>query len=157
MYKHFTGIYGIIGIEIKYTEKEYKLKEGSKENKEVHAEDSIYNILTNTSGLYRKEIIQILKTDEYRQVWRNHLLGISMLNKNHGDSRFENFTSIILYPEGNDHFRNLIPAYRNFLNRGHESSFIGITYEEFILTARELTRDPEYLRWLRYLEDRYIV
>lgn len=156
-YKHFTGTYGIIGIEVKYTEKEYKLKEGSKEDKEVNKEDSIYNLLTKTSGLYKNEFTQILKTDEYRQVWRNHLLGVSMINKSYVDSRFEHFTSIILYPEGNDHFRNLIPAYRNFLNRGHESSFIGITYEEFILTARELTRDPEYLRWLRYLEDRYIV
>jgi hypothetical protein len=34
---------------------------------------------------------------------------------------------------------------------------MGITYEEFIKTARELTGDPEYLRWLQYLEDRYIV
>ena len=80
-----------------------------------------------------------------------------MLNKNHGDSRFEHFTSIILYPEGNDHFRNLIPVYRSFLNRGHESSFIGVTYEDFIKTARELTVDPEYLRWLQYLGERYIV
>lgn len=118
---------------------------------------SIYNLLTNTSGLYKKEIIEILKTDEYRQVWRNHLLGLSMIKNNNADSRFGHFTSIILYPEANDHFRNLIPAYRSFLNRGHESSFIGITYEEFIKVARELTTESEYLRWLQYLEDRYIV
>jgi hypothetical protein len=80
-----------------------------------------------------------------------------MINKNNADSRFEHFTSIILYPEINDHFRNLIPTYRSFLNKGHESSFIGITYEEFIANARGLTRDSEYLRWLQYLDDRYIV
>ncbi|MCX6321512.1 MAG: hypothetical protein NTX93_06890 [Bacteroidia bacterium] len=156
-YKHFTGTYGILGIEVKYTEKEYKLIEGSKEDREIHAEDSIYNLFTNTSGLYKKEFVKILKTDEYRQVWRNHLLGMSMINKNHADSRFDHFTSIILYPEGNDHFRNLIPAYRSFLNQGYESSFIGITYEKFLMTAQELIAEPEYLRWLQYLEDRYIV
>ena len=42
-------------------------------------------------------------------------------------------------------------------NRVTGQSFMGITYEEFIKTARELTVDPEYLRWLQYLEDRYIV
>lgn len=156
-YKHFTGTYGIIGIEIKYTEKEYKLIEGSKEEREIHDEDSIYNALTNSIGLYRKEIIEKLKTDEYRQVWRNNLLGMSMIKKNSPDSRFEHFTSILLYPEGNDHFRNLIPVYRSFLNKGFENSFIGITYEEFIKIAQELTVDPLYIKWLQYLKERYIV
>lgn len=80
-----------------------------------------------------------------------------MTRKNHTESRYEYFTSIILYPEGNDHFRDLIPMYKGFLNPGHESSFIGITYEEFIANARGLTEDEGYLKWLQYLEDRYIV
>jgi hypothetical protein len=80
-----------------------------------------------------------------------------MTRKNHPESRYEHFTSVILYPEGNDHFRDLIPAYRRFLNPGHEDSFMGITYEEFIKTARGLTGDTDYIRWLQYLDDRYIV
>jgi len=36
-------------------------------------------------------------------------------------------------------------------------NFIGITYEDFIATTRKHTEDPEYLRWIKYLEDRYIV
>lgn len=155
-YKHFNGSYGIIGIEVKYTEKEYKLKEGSKEHKEIHKEDSIYNLLTLSSGLYKKEYTQILKTDAYRQVWRNHLLGMSMIKKNQSASRFEHFTSIILYPDGNDHFRNLIPAYRSLLNAG-DNSFIGITYEELLNIANRLTDDPKYHKWLKYLDERYIV
>jgi hypothetical protein len=98
-----------------------------------------------------------LKTDKYRQVWRNHLLGESMTRKNHPNSKYEYFTSIILYPEGNDHFRELVPMYKSFLNPGNEGSFKGITYEQLIVTARELTEDSEYLRWLQYLEDRYLV
>ncbi|MEI8225856.1 MAG: hypothetical protein WCG82_08000 [Bacteroidota bacterium] len=158
-YLNISGKLGILGIEVKYTEREYKLIPKSKEEKDINNPDSIYNTLTGKIGLYRKEIIEKekLKTDEFRQVWRNQLLGESMTRKNHSDSRFDHFTSIILYPKGNDHFRNLIPAYRSFLNRGHESSFISITYEEFIKTAREFTAKPEYLRWLQYLEDRYIL
>jgi len=156
-YKHASGDLGILGFEVKYTEKEYKMIKGSKEDKEINDPDSAYNKLTNKIGLYRKDIIPRLKTDEFRQVWRNQLLGESMTTNNHQDSKYKYFTSIILYPEGNDHFRELIPAYKSLLNPGHDISFIGITYEEFIKTARELTEDAEFKRWLQYLEDRYIV
>ena len=155
-YRHASGGTGIIGIEVKYTEREYRIVKGSKEDKEIGLETSAYNLLTDKIGLYRKEILHELKTDKYRQVWRNQLLGESLTRKNHPDARYEYFTSIILYPEGNDHFRKLIPEYQSFLTKGHESSFKGITYEDFISTGRELTDDVDFLRWLQYLEDRYI-
>jgi hypothetical protein len=156
-YKHASGRLGIIGIEVKYTERAYKLIKDSKEDKDINNHESRYNVLTGKIGLYRKEILHELKRDEYRQVWRNQLLGESMTQKNHPESKYEYFTSIILYPEGNDHFRNLVPAYKKLLNPGNESSFMGITYEEFIKTARDLSEDPDYLRWLQYLDDRYVV
>jgi hypothetical protein len=156
-YRHASGGSGILGIEVKYTEQEYKLKEKSKEEKEMKEPTSIYYTLTDKIGLYRKEIIQKLPTDEFRQVWRNQLLGESMTRKNYPDSKYEYFTSIILYPKGNTHFRELVPTYKSFLTLGHENSFKGTTYEEFISVARGLTVDPGYLDWLQYLEDRYIV
>ena len=156
-YRHASGRIGIIGIEVRYTEREYKLIKNSREDNEIHQKTSDYTTLTEKIGLYRKENIEELKADKYRQTWRNQVLGESMTRKNHPESRYEYFTSIILYPEGNEHFRDLIPIYKSFLAHGHENSFMGITYEEFIKTARELTNDPEYLRWLQYLEDRYIV
>jgi hypothetical protein len=158
-YIHVDGSKGVLGIEVKYTEHGYPLEMGSPEAIAIDKPDSRYNTITDKIGLYRKEIIQrgVLKTDEFRQVWRNQLLGESMTRKNHPESEYVHFTSIILYPSGNDHFRKLIPEYKSFLTPGHESSFMGITYEEFMKTARELTTDPEYLRWLQYLEDRYIV
>jgi hypothetical protein len=106
-YRHAYGGLGIMGIEVKYTEREYKLIKNSREEAEINKDTSVYNTLSARIGLYRKEIIQELKTDEYRQVWRNQLLGESMTRKNHPDSKYEYFTSIILYPEGNDHFRDL--------------------------------------------------
>jgi hypothetical protein len=156
-YRHSSGGLGILGIDVKYTEREYRLIRNSKEAQEINNPESIYNKLTEKIDLYRKEILHELKKDEYSQVWRNQLLGESMTRKNYPDSRYEYFTSIILYPEGNDHFKELIPKYKSFLNQGNESSFKGITYEEFINVAREYTDDVDFLRWLQYLEDRYIL
>lgn len=156
-YDHVDGTEGILGIEVKYTEGEYALKEGSTEARAIVNPKHPYKTITNKLGLYRRGVIKELKGDRYRQVWRNHLLGVSITRKNHPEFRFEHFTSIILYPEGNTHFRDVISEFKGFLSLEYDSSFIGITYEEFIGTARELTTDPEYLRWLKYLEDRYIV
>ena len=156
-YRHTSGNLGILGIEVKYTERENRLIRKSQEAQDIKNPESVYNKLTEKIGLYRTEILNELKKDEYSEAWRNQLLGESMTRKNHPDSRYEYFTSIILYPAGNDHFKELIPKYQSFLNSGHESSFKGITYEEFIDAAKNLTDDPDFLKWLQYLENRYIV
>ncbi len=156
-YRHASGRTGMLGIEIKYTEKEYRLSRDSKENKEIHGDSSRYNTLTKKTGIYRKDKTEELMSDRYRQIWKIQLLGESMTRKNNPESTCEYFTSILLYPEGNDHFSDLIPAYKSLLTPGHENSFIGITYEEFIKSARQITEDVDYIRWLQYLEDRYIV
>lgn len=156
-YLHTDGTKAIIGIEVKYTEGAYKLIDGTREANRIADRGSIYYSLTDRIGLYKAGALEELPKDEFRQVWRNQLLGVSMTSKNHSNSPIKHFTSIILYPKGNDHFMNLIPAYKKFLNPGYEDSFMGITYEEFIDAARELTSDKKYLSWLQYLEDRYIV
>lgn len=156
-YRHASGGNGILGIEVKYTEKEYPLMKGSKESREIAFESSVYNILTTKIGLYSNEILPELKTDRFRQIWRNQLLGESMTRKNHADSKYEYFTSILLYPSSNEHFQTVIPEYKSLLLPGHEQSFHGITYEDFIRSGRQHTEDAEFLRWLQYLEDRYIV
>jgi len=156
-YTHASGGYGILGIEVKYSEREFRLMKDSRDEKEVNNETSFYNIMTKKTGLYKEDKIGELKTGRYRQVWRNQLLGESMIRKNNPESRYDYFTSILFYPDGNDHFRDLIPEYKSLLTPGHENSFTGITYEEFIKTARTLTGDAEFLRWLQYLEDRYII
>ena len=155
-YRHAKRGYGILGIEVKYTEKEYPLMKGSKESREINLETSVYNTLTVKSGLYRQETIPLLKTDKFRQIWSNQLLGESMTKKINPESKYEYFTSVILYPAGNEHFSTVIPQYKEFLLPGNESSFFGITYEEFIKAAKPHTDDAEFIRWLQYLEDRYL-
>jgi hypothetical protein len=156
-YRHTTGALGIVGIEVKYTERENRIIKKSKEAQDINDPESVYNKLTGKIGLYRNEILNELKKDEYSEVWRNQLLGESMTRKNNPDSRFEYFTSIILYPEGNNHFKELIPKYQSFLKPGNEISFKGITYEDFIEEAKIHSDDRDFIKWLQYLEDRYIV
>jgi hypothetical protein len=156
-YRHTSGALGIVGIEVKYTERGNRLIKKSKEAQDINNPESIYSKLTEKIGLYRKDTLNELKKDEYSEIWRNQLLGESMTRKNYPDSRYEHFTSIILYPHGNDHFKEIIPKYQRFLNSGNESSFKGITYEEFINEAKYHTDDPDFLKWLQYLENRYIV
>jgi hypothetical protein len=156
-YRHISGETGILGIDVKYTEREYRLVRKSKEGRDILDPDSPYNKLTRKFGLYRNEILEELKKDDFRQMWRIQLLGESMTRKNHSDSKYDHFTSIILYPSGNDHFREVIPKYAGFLKTGYENSFAAITYEEFIGTAKQFIEEEDFVRWLQYLEDRYIV
>jgi hypothetical protein len=156
-YQHISGEYGILGIAVKYAEREYPLMKNSKEGREINLENSAYNTFTARLDLYRKEILQDLKTNRFWQLWRNQLLGESLTKKNHPDSKYQHFTSIVLFPAGNNHFQNLVPEYKSFFTPGHEWSFQGISYEDFIQAAREFADDPDFMRWLQYLEDRYIV
>ena len=73
-----------VGIEVKYTEEGYPF--GKLERKRVmEEEDSLYAIKTRQCGLYTNEINNrrlsetLLCKDDYRQIWRNHLLGAAMV------------------------------------------------------------------------------
>jgi hypothetical protein len=155
-YKHVSGGLGILGVDVKYTEREYKLVRKSKEACNISDPDSLYNKLTRKIGIYKNENLQELTGDDFRQLWRIQLLGESMTRRNYPESKYDYFTSIILYPSGNDHLRKIIPKYITFFKPGYENSFAGITYEEFIDTAKEFTEEADFLKWLQYLEDRYI-
>ena len=164
---------GGIGIEVKYTEKEYPIKRGSKEWNETH--DHV------TSGIhlaenYREpsfksrwfklqfiEDVADLESDAarehvvanpYRQIWRNHLLGAKMVL----DGVLSEFTSLTVYPEGNGHFNDIWEKYERKLTPEGLESFRHITYEElFPLLRRHLLRVPYHNEWVDYLESRYLV
>lgn len=143
---------GFLGIEVKYTEKEYPY--GVKEKLEMENPHSIYNTLTLESGLYNQESIKHLKDPRYKQVWRNHLLAEKMLRTKH--LGFTHYTSLILFPEGNSHFADVCKEYGEFLKGSQKSIFKGITFEQFISAAREISSDKRCLEWLNYLQTRYI-
>jgi len=153
-YRNAQNKNGIIGIEVKYTEQEYKLRQGSKEEKDIQNKDSIYYQLTKNSGLYKPEKITELPKDRYRQVWRNHLLGESMILKK--ALRYSEFTSVILYPTGNHHFTEVAKEYREFLSRTSKDRFCTITFEAFFELIEQNVNSEELRDWVNYLKARYL-
>jgi len=144
---------GIIGIEIKYTERGYKI--GEKEKNEIDNCESIYYKITNESNTYRDEIISKLKEDDYRQIWRNHLLGESILLKN--TDKFQYFTSITFYPQNNSHFQKVSKEYKEFLKDEYKDKCLFITYEKLIELLYKYCPDSNYKKWIEYLNKRYII
>jgi hypothetical protein len=154
-YIHLDKSKGILGIEVKYTEHEYKLVKGSKQEKDIGNKQSKYNLLTNKINLYKSDSYELLKADHFRQMWRNQLLGESIIDKT--GSQYKHFTSLLIYPEKNTHFVDVSIAYSKFLLKQKEKKYIDITYEEFIETIENSTKDSKYLNWANYLKDRYLI
>jgi hypothetical protein len=152
-YISHDGSKGGIGIEVKYTEKGYPI--GLKERNDIENRDGLYAEMTLRSQWFTPtlDISSFVEWDHLRQIWRNHILGFSMLCR--GD--ISHFHHIHLYPEGNKHFRDLaIPEYKGLLTECGKASFVDLTYESlFELIARHFT-SQRHRDWLQYLNRRYI-
>lgn len=101
---------------------------------------------------------RILTSNRFRQYWRNHVLGESMVL--HGD--IKRFTSLLLYPKGNEHFEKVSPEYAALLKR--PKTFVAIQYETYFSEMAEIIRknflqsqQVEYLDWIDYLYKRYSI
>ena len=144
---------GIVGIEVKYTEREYLLKNKSNEHDNVDNQDSRYWVVSRNSGLYKTEAYELLKTNKFRQVWRNHILGESILQED-GD-KYRHFTSLTLFPKGNVHFVKTSKAYMDLLT-SNENKFIPLSYEDFFVLLEKHRPDESYQSWIDYLKTRYL-
>ena len=169
-----SGQKGGIGIEVKYTEKEYKLSPDSKEFRETHDANGIhiadnYRIPAYKIGWFKSEYLEDvpkddkarcqihLVADRYRQIWRNHLLGAAMiLNGNVCE-----FTSLTVFPEGNGHFReddknHLWSDYKEKLTEEGKSTLKYLTFENLFSKMRKHLSFQGAAEWIDYLEKRYI-
>ena len=151
-YTHRDGEKGVIGIEVKFTERAYSLKPKSTEAKAINKPDSLYYKVTDACQLYKAGATDVLQTDKFRQVWRNHLLGEKMLMN--GDCN--HFSSLALFPSGNSHFTETSKEYINLLN-SNDNKFIPLTYERFFELLGKYCPNNEYKDWIDYLKERYIV
>ena len=151
-YQHTDGSAGFIGVEVKYTEKEYRYTK--KEKAEIFNPKSEYNLLTKCANIYKETSIEILKTIKYKQVWRNQLLGEKLLRMN---PRFKHFTSAILFPKGNKHFVDVCATYQEFFKDNSDIKFCGITFEDFIDVGKSYSTQNKTKLWLEYLRLRYLV
>ncbi len=161
---------GGIGIEVKYTEKDYPIRNGTKEWNETHQNGQIhladnYRIPSVESGWFKEEVISDAPISEtihvvsnkYRQIWRNHLLGAAMV-LNH---QLLEFTSLTVFPSGNTHFSEILPEYEEkILTEQGKNTFKYITYEQLFPLIEESFDSsviPKLNDWIAYLRQRYIV
>lgn len=153
-YVSSDGSIGGIGIEVKYTENGYPI--GVKERQDIENRDGLYYQMTRLSQWYipTLDITSFIKANHLRQIWRNHLLGYSMLYR--GD--IQHFYHIHLYPQGNKHFLEYaIPEYKSLLTDYGKTTFIDLTYESlFDMIGRTFISDKQQ-DWLKYLRRRYMV
>ena len=134
-----------VGIEIKYTERAYSI--GKSEKLRIRDSNSTYWVTAKNSEMFINPSNKIFGSNNLRQIWRNHLLGLKMVAK--GD--VNEFYSITLYPAGNKHFNDAIPEYQEYLR---DKKWVkGITFESFIKT---LENYKELSDWKNWLQERYI-
>lgn len=147
------GKIGGIGIEVKYTENGYPF--GEKEGKDIAGNNPKYQEMTAKSGYFRPDLdIKIFLTAHHiRQIWRNHILGFSMLNK--GD--VEIMHHVHIYPQNNVHFHDYaLPEYRLLLTEKGNESFKTITYEEYFAILDKFGENEAVGSWVKYLRQRYL-
>ena len=173
-YLNLENKLGGIGIEVKYTEKEYPIKKDTKEWNETHKNGQIhladnYRIPSFGCGWFKEEVISDapiptkksaechVVANKYRQIWRNQLLGAAMVL----DHQLSEFTSLTVYPEGNVHFKDVLPEYEEkILTETGRDTFKHITYEKLFSLMEESLRFsaiPQVHDWIAYLRQRYIV
>jgi hypothetical protein len=138
-----------LGIELKYTEKSYPY--GNTEEKRLFNEKSEYNHLTKKCGYFNYEFYKSdkRKLKKIKQLWRNHLLGIKLVDI----GELEVFHSVHIYPRGNKYQKQVCDEYIKCLSKKGEESFIPVEFERFVSVAHDTFGNQN---WIEYLEKRYL-
>ena len=138
-----------LGIELKYTEKSYPY--GNTEGKRLFSEKSEYNILAKKSNCFNCKLHKLdkQKLKKVKQLWRNHLLGIKLVDI----KELDEFHSVHIYPKGNNYQKQACDNYIKYLSEIGKQSFIPIEFENFTSVAHDIFGDQN---WIEYLERRYL-
>lgn len=166
-YKDSSGAKCGIGIEVKYTEQGYQIGKG--EEYKIQDISSPYYYVTRESGCFdfggfAEEVFiennfgKHERGNDLRQLWRNHILGLSMLQDKDG---IKDFLSVHLCPSFNEHFNpktsTVLANYTSLLNDKGRKSFLPITYEYLFDAMIKCGMNKIDEGWIPYLKRRYIL
>jgi len=164
------GKIGGIGIEIKYTEEGCRPGETEKKATITDHENPRYRYwdVMKKSGYYIPEaynpdgkhpnLWSPLVSDELRQIWRNHLLGASMVQRHD----ITHFLSLHLYPQGNTHFHGdgehegAVGDYKRWLSEEGQQTWTSVTFEELFQLMQDSFHCHKEKEWINYLKERYL-
>jgi hypothetical protein len=136
-----------LGIEAKYVE---TLAEESLEEAEGNFKrHPQYKKITENCGLFKPDVINDIKKPPYSQIWRDHLLSISL--KNGEGKMYDNGYFVYLYPVNNYECHSAVKSYMDFLPNP-ETSFFEIYVEDLIKNIYKNIKED----WTNELVDRYI-
>jgi len=131
---------GFFWIEVKYSE---HLRDAPSTHKKRYEEISV------GSGIFDMSKLEELKKKPIQQVWRDHLLTLSMWKINK-DYDFGDF--IYLYPKDNTSCQQGVEKYQTVFQENKESHFLPLTVEKFIEELKIICKE----NWVLEFEDRYL-
>lgn len=118
-----------VGIETKYHEHSVKEQNPNSKMIERHREQTDFLVgIAEESGVFAEGWQDGVLATDLRQLWRDHLLALSMLN--HPDA-WSRGRYLLLYPARNVSFAAAAERYRQLLVPGDET-FDALTIEEFL-------------------------
>jgi len=108
----------------------------------------IYTYYTENYGIFKSNVIDEIKYPPYSQIWRDHLLSISMKNQ----EKYDDGYFVCLYPFNNKECRSGIKNYVNKFLQNLEASFFEIYVEKFIEIIKNHMEDRGKKVFDRYVK-----
>lgn len=135
-----SGQLSFLGIEVKYAE---HLNDKPSSHKER------YEKISNESGFFDLSHLEKLKEKPIQQIWRDHLLTLSMFisNKDYFRGDF-----IYLFPSENTECVNAIAKYEQSFLPNKENYFKSLTIEKIVGLLKEKSTE----KWIYEFENRYL-
>ena len=131
---------GFFGIEVKYAEDL---------NDEPSTHKNTYEKISSESGIFEMTNIDSLKEKPIQQIWRDHLLTLSLFVTNN-DYEIGDF--IYLYPSENMNCKSGIEKYKSTFKESIENYFKPLTIEKLVETIKIHCSD----KWIIDFENRYL-
>jgi hypothetical protein len=128
------------GIEVKYAE---NLNDKPSSHKKEYEE------VAHMSNIFKLDKFESLKEKPIQQIWRDHLLTLSMFIKN---NEYKTGDFIYLYPEKNINCEKGIEKYIETFNENTESYFKPLTFENLVKVTKKICSD----KWINEFENRYL-
>lgn len=128
------------GIEVKYSE-------SLNDKQSVHKDR--YDEISKDAGIFKPEKRLALREKPIQQIWRDHLLALSMFISNDDYHRGD---FIYLYPSENNKCQEAIKKYQTTFKPEMDPYFKPLTLEAIVATLKKHCKDV----WVRDFEDRYL-
>ena len=142
------GKKGFVGIEVKYVE---TLREGANRVNDTYQRHEKEYLQFVTADIFKPESIENLSKSPLFQIWRDHLLSISLLKNN----LYEEGFFVFLFPKGNEKCYNGVQQYTEQLTYKWQEKKTGFYWrflDDFIENLHNLANQE----WTKELKERYL-